>query len=106
MHEENRFCFGLQFVVGELIYQLVCTQQQHETKTVYFSFDLTFCIATTHEHERQKKMCEKNIGKKQHGESVNTNTHQQITNKNGSFRADIALTKSSVRAVAFSLACE
>lgn len=45
-----------------------------------------------------KKMCEKNIGKKQHGESVNTNTHPQITNKNGSFRADIALTMSSVRA--------
>lgn len=104
MHEENRFCFGLQFVVGELIYKLVCTQQQHETKTVYILFDLTLDIATT--HERQKKMCEKNIGKKQHGESVNTNTHQQITYKNGSFRADIALTKSSVRATAFSLACE
>lgn len=63
MHEENRFCFGLQFVVGELVYKFVCTQQQHETKTVYFSFDLTFCIATTHEHERQKKCVRKTLEK-------------------------------------------
>lgn len=43
-------------------------------------------------------MCEKNAERKKkylHGESVNTNTRQQIANKNGSFRADIALAEFS-----------
>lgn len=45
-----------------------------------------------HSKRNKQWMCGKKIARENlHGESVNTNTHQQIANKNEAFRAHITL---------------